>query len=190
MELVTVNADPNFEFPGSDFYDELRHFGLGFGHQVGGRLEQAYRALLQLLALPLSPHGSSALIKKQIEEVCGRFRKYQNNAEGLAQDLESDEALQKCANSMDPADFNAVETASCSSPAITPRLDSSMFCPSPGAMSVRSYDMPLEMLMESVIDEKSMGRIEDIDEDDPVFVTNGGMCDGEEIEEETQKIPL
>ncbi|CAE7859713.1 scn4ab, partial [Symbiodinium microadriaticum] len=52
--------------------------------------------------------------------------------------------------------------------------------------------MPLEMLMESVIDEKSMGRaqpvkrsgcIEDIDEDDPVFVTNGGMCDGEEIEE-------
>ncbi|CAE7911577.1 Scube3, partial [Symbiodinium necroappetens] len=140
-------------------------------------------ALLQLLALPLSPHGSSALIKKQIEEVCGRFRKYQNNAEGLAQDLESDEALQKCANSLDPADFNAVETASCSSPAITPHLDSSMFCPSPGAMSVRSYDMPLEMLMESVIDEKSMGRIEDIDEDDPVFVTNGGMCDGEEIEE-------
>ena len=28
--------------------------------------------MLQLLALPISPHGSSSLMKKQIEEICTR----------------------------------------------------------------------------------------------------------------------
>ena len=37
------------------------------------RLEKIYRYLLQLLALPLTPHGSHGLIEKQIHEICGRL---------------------------------------------------------------------------------------------------------------------
>ena len=41
--------------------------------QFGQRLEKIYRYLLQLLALPLTPHGSHGLIEKQIHEICGRL---------------------------------------------------------------------------------------------------------------------
>ena len=41
--------------------------------QFGHKLEKIYRYLLQLLALPLTPHGSHGLIEKQIHEICGRL---------------------------------------------------------------------------------------------------------------------
>lgn len=41
--------------------------------QFGQKLEKIYRYLLQLLALPLTPHGSHGLIEKQIHEICGRL---------------------------------------------------------------------------------------------------------------------
>lgn len=44
--------------------------------QFGKKLEKIYRYLLQLLALPLTPHASHGLIEKQIHEICGRQRRY------------------------------------------------------------------------------------------------------------------
>ena len=43
--------------------------------QVGRKLEKIYRSLLQMLALPLTPHGSKGLIEKQIHEICAKFPK-------------------------------------------------------------------------------------------------------------------
>ncbi|CAE8604277.1 unnamed protein product, partial [Polarella glacialis] len=69
VEIVTVSADTGFEFPGPDFYKELEANGLrepGLGKETGLRLSKAYRALLSVLALPLSPLGSEGLLTKQV----------------------------------------------------------------------------------------------------------------------------
>lgn len=68
LELVTVSADPLFEFPSAEFFKDLEDFGLGLDNQgeaplpveLGPFLSSAYRALLNVLALPLSPLGPSA----------------------------------------------------------------------------------------------------------------------------------
>eukprot|EP00930_Biecheleria_cincta_P028573 TRINITY_DN19944_c0_g2_i1.p1 TRINITY_DN19944_c0_g2~~TRINITY_DN19944_c0_g2_i1.p1 ORF type:complete len:1742 (-),score=234.93 TRINITY_DN19944_c0_g2_i1:108-5333(-) len=78
VEIVTVSADTGFEFPGPEFYKELEIEGLrevGLGPAVGVRLSQAFRSLLSVLALPLSPLGSHGLIEKQLNEISRRFRK-------------------------------------------------------------------------------------------------------------------
>jgi len=109
LELVSINADPSFEFPGQMFFEELRAFGLGFGPQVGAKIEASYRQLVTVLALPLSPHGSAALMKKQMEQVCTRFKKYSvNNVEGLAKDLAQDD--QTDASMMSPACFPGTDS--------------------------------------------------------------------------------
>jgi len=75
IEIVTVNGDTHFEFPPLEFFATLEKQGLGnLGPEHGPRLAKAYRALLSVLALPLSPHGSEALVKEQVREVCRRFR--------------------------------------------------------------------------------------------------------------------
>ncbi|CAE8582168.1 unnamed protein product [Polarella glacialis] len=85
-ELVTVSADAGFEFPGPEFYRELELQGLGLsdaagsgllGAEAGPELAQAYRSLLSVLALPLSPLGSIVLLEKQVSEICRRrFHKH------------------------------------------------------------------------------------------------------------------
>ena len=68
LELVTVSADALFEFPSVEFFKDLEDFGLGLDNQgeaplpveLGPFLSSAYRALLNVLALPLSPLGASA----------------------------------------------------------------------------------------------------------------------------------
>ncbi|CAE8587253.1 unnamed protein product [Polarella glacialis] len=98
-ELVTVSADAGFEFPGPEFYRELELQGLGLsdgtgsgplGAEAGPELAQAYRSLLSVLALPLTPLGSIGLLEKQVSEICRRFRRYHDSATGLAMDQAAD----------------------------------------------------------------------------------------------------
>ncbi|CAE8646997.1 unnamed protein product [Polarella glacialis] len=98
-ELVTVSADAGFEFPGPEFYRELELQGLGLsdaagsgplGAEAGPELAQAYRSLLSVLALPLTPLGSIGLLEKQVSEICRRFRRYRDSATGLAMDQAAD----------------------------------------------------------------------------------------------------
>ncbi|CAE8598630.1 unnamed protein product [Polarella glacialis] len=81
IEIVTVNGDSTFEFPSMDFFERLEINGLGhlevqgLGPGNGPRLAAAYRSLLSVLALPLSPHGSLKMLKEQVKEICRRFRR-------------------------------------------------------------------------------------------------------------------
>eukprot|EP00931_Biecheleriopsis_adriatica_P067961 TRINITY_DN42014_c0_g1_i1.p1 TRINITY_DN42014_c0_g1~~TRINITY_DN42014_c0_g1_i1.p1 ORF type:complete len:1517 (-),score=220.07 TRINITY_DN42014_c0_g1_i1:63-4421(-) len=80
VEIVTVNADAGFQFPPLEFFKQLEDEGLGvsgLGPECGTRLSKAYRSLLSVLALPLSPHGSEGLLKEQVSEICRRFRNLQ-----------------------------------------------------------------------------------------------------------------
>lgn len=98
LELVTVSADPLFEFPSAEFFKDLEDFGLGLDNQgeaplpveLGPFLSSAYRALLNVLALPLSPLGSEGLLEEQVSEICRRFRRYKNPIYATALDDEED----------------------------------------------------------------------------------------------------
>lgn len=91
LEMVTVNADTSFEFPSPEFLTDLEKNGLGHvGPDLGVPLSQAYRALLNVLALPLSPMGSEGLLEKQVSEICRRFRRYKNTVFAMALDNEDD----------------------------------------------------------------------------------------------------
>jgi len=100
METVTVSADTGFEFPSPEFYSELENSGLGLaglGPERGPELAKAYRSLLSVLALPLSPLGSAGLLEKQVAEISRRFRRYRTSAVGLSMDTEVDEKFMKTA---------------------------------------------------------------------------------------------
>lgn len=91
LEMVTVNADTSFEFPSPEFLTDLEKNGLGHvGPDLGVPLSQAYRVLLNVLALPLSPMGSEGLLEKQVSEICRRFRRYKNTVFAMALDDEDD----------------------------------------------------------------------------------------------------
>ncbi|CAK9062829.1 Metabotropic glutamate receptor 7 (mGluR7) [Durusdinium trenchii] len=92
LEIVTVSADTGFEFPSAEFYKELEMQGLGegLGPESGPTLAKAYRALLNVLALPLSPLGSEGLLEKQVSEISRRFRRYKDPASAIAMDNEED----------------------------------------------------------------------------------------------------
>ena len=83
VEIVTVLADTAFDFPGPELYDRLGREGfgverasVGLGPREGVRLAAVFKALLNILALGLSPHGSASIIETQVDELCRRFRKY------------------------------------------------------------------------------------------------------------------
>ncbi|CAK9059196.1 unnamed protein product [Durusdinium trenchii] len=93
LEIITVNADENFEFPSVEFLNELENgLGreLGIGLELGVYLSAAYRSLLNVLALPLSPLGSERLLEQQVLEICRRFRRYKNLVFSLALDDQDD----------------------------------------------------------------------------------------------------
>lgn len=92
LEIVTVSADTGFEFPSAEFYKELEVQGLGegLGPEIGPSLAKAYRALLNVLALPLSPLGSEGLLEKQVSEISRRFRRYRDPASAIAMDNNED----------------------------------------------------------------------------------------------------
>lgn len=107
LELVTVSADTGFEFPSLDFLTDLEKNGLaapGLGPKTGPQLSKAYRSLLSVLALPMAPHGSAGLLGLQVSEICRRFRRYKNSAEGFALDKEADAHVQEV-NIMDIIDL-------------------------------------------------------------------------------------
>ncbi|CAE8629865.1 unnamed protein product [Polarella glacialis] len=98
LEIVTINADSGFEFPGVEFYSELAADGLGspgLGTEVGGDLVKEYQSLLSVLALPLSPQGSQGLLDMQVSEVIRRFRLYATRESGFAADEAADAASTK-----------------------------------------------------------------------------------------------
>ena len=106
LEIVTVNADTGFEFPSPEFLTELEENGLGkIGPHLGEPLAKAYRSLLNVLALPLSPMGSEGLLEKQVSEICRRFRRYQNSVFALALDDEDDQKV--AGDGADPSDIFA-----------------------------------------------------------------------------------
>ena len=89
VDYVTVLADTAFDFPSPDLFDRLRQEGfgpdrakLGLGPQEGPRLAAAFKALLNILALGLSPHGSIGIIETQVGELCRRFRKAKEEEQG------------------------------------------------------------------------------------------------------------
>lgn len=90
-EIVTVLADTAFDFPGPELFERLEKEGLeegtsgrmALGLREGARLALAFKELLNVLALGLSPHGSAAILATQVDEMCRRFRKY---AEGSPRD--------------------------------------------------------------------------------------------------------
>ncbi|CAE7227713.1 Scube3 [Symbiodinium sp. KB8] len=93
LEIVTVSADAGFEFPSAEFYNELAVNGLGqegLGPEIGLRLSKAYRSLLNVLALPLSPMGSEGLLERQTSEISRRFRRYKDPAAAQALDEADD----------------------------------------------------------------------------------------------------
>uniref|UniRef100_A0A7S2M1F1 Uncharacterized protein n=1 Tax=Zooxanthella nutricula TaxID=1333877 RepID=A0A7S2M1F1_9DINO len=75
-EIVTALADTGFEFPGQGVYATLEQEGLppSVPAEDGVKLSTAYKHLLQVLALPLSAHGSIGVMEKQADEICMRFR--------------------------------------------------------------------------------------------------------------------
>ncbi|CAJ1409089.1 unnamed protein product [Effrenium voratum] len=96
LEIVTVSADTGFEFPSAEFYKELEINGLGtegLGPESGKLLSKAYRSLLNVLALPLSPMGSEGLLEKQVSEISRRFRRYKDIAAASAQDNSDDQLV-------------------------------------------------------------------------------------------------
>jgi hypothetical protein len=68
LEFVTALADSYFAFPAPSALAELRQRG-----DRGVRLAAAFGRLLNVLAIPVSPHGSSKLIGTQVGELCQRL---------------------------------------------------------------------------------------------------------------------
>jgi len=69
VDIVTVLADTSFSFPAPDFYTDIEKKG-----DRGMHLATSFRKMLNILALPFSPHGSSGIMTTQATEICRRFR--------------------------------------------------------------------------------------------------------------------
>ena len=97
-----MNADTQFEFPGLEFLEELETAGLepSIPSELGPHLSLAYRSLLNVLALPLSPWGSEGLLQEQVAQICRRFRRYKNAIYATALDDEDD--LKIAGDGVDP----------------------------------------------------------------------------------------
>lgn len=72
----------------------MKEKGLGAGCDVispslGPELAVAYRSLLNILALPLSPNGSEGLLDEQCRGICARFRRY-SSGNGSLMDSQDD----------------------------------------------------------------------------------------------------
>ena len=86
LEIVTVLADTAFDFPGPELFEKLQREGfgpgketIGLGPSSGATLAAAFKALLNILARGLSPHGSLGIMNTQVDELCRRFRKYKGS---------------------------------------------------------------------------------------------------------------
>eukprot|EP00434_Breviolum_minutum_P036186 symbB.v1.2.032056.t1/scaffold3795.1/size50223/4 len=95
LEVVTVIADPQFDFPSVDVYEtETKEddFNL-FSDETSPLSKQAYRHLLNVVALPFSPFASDGLQKKQVTEIAQRFHRYKEPAVGVTRDQLDDQLL-------------------------------------------------------------------------------------------------
>eukprot|EP00439_Symbiodinium_sp_Y106_P079777 s542_g18.t1 len=96
LEVVTVLADPYFDFRSAESYayegmfrDE-DHFSARTNIQ---RLAKAFRTLLMIVALPFTPVDSFGLQKKQVSEIALRFRRYKERAAAAAMDEADDDIV-------------------------------------------------------------------------------------------------
>ncbi|CAK9040156.1 unnamed protein product [Durusdinium trenchii] len=75
LEMISVN-DGSFQFPLPDFYTEVEtgSHSLNLEDQSSAPvLAKAFQALLSILALPLTPHGSGGLLERQVAQICQRL---------------------------------------------------------------------------------------------------------------------
>ena len=70
VDILTVLAESNFLFPAPEFYADLENEG-----ERGSRVAAGFRRLMNILALPFSPHGSLGIMNTQAGEICRRFRR-------------------------------------------------------------------------------------------------------------------
>jgi len=78
VDMVTILADTNFVFPGPEFYAELE----SSTSQDSAPFAAGIRRMLNILALPFSPHGSWGMMTTQSSEICRRFRRCQGDSVG------------------------------------------------------------------------------------------------------------
>lgn len=94
LEVVTVIADAQFDFPSVDVYDKEDSDNLAlFGDEQSTVSAQAYRRLLNVVALPFSPFASDGLQKNQVAEIATRFHRYKDPALAVAWDRSDDQLL-------------------------------------------------------------------------------------------------
>ncbi|CAE7636676.1 SCUBE3 [Symbiodinium sp. CCMP2456] len=66
-------SDGTFEFPSPGFYSEVRAGCMGLPGDPLVVVEM-YRSLCSNIALPLSPHSSSSLLDRQVDQICEQIR--------------------------------------------------------------------------------------------------------------------
>ena len=76
-QLLTVNADTSFVYPGHEFYTVLHGQGLGtedLGPDVGPHLVDAYKAIFKKISMPFScSHGAEPMLQQQAKEISKRL---------------------------------------------------------------------------------------------------------------------
>lgn len=70
VELRPVLIDTGFQFPGAEYYADLAQAG-----DKGKLLAQAYRRMLNVIAVGFNVMGSSGMMNQQIDEICKRMAK-------------------------------------------------------------------------------------------------------------------
>jgi hypothetical protein len=69
VEFTPVLADSHFNFPGPEFFKKLKRLS-----GRGAFLASSFKRMLNVLALPFSPHGSKGLQSIQVHQICMRLK--------------------------------------------------------------------------------------------------------------------
>lgn len=95
LELLTIVADPHFEFPSFDADSQMHDADDANAiMEENDPLIEAYRSLVSVLAMPFSPLGSEGLQQKQVAEIAGRMHRYKDPAKAAWRDDADDRGLE------------------------------------------------------------------------------------------------
>eukprot|EP00439_Symbiodinium_sp_Y106_P045639 s3809_g5.t2 len=95
LELLTLVADPHFEFPSFDCDGQMHDVDDANAiMEDNDPLIEAYRSLVSVLAMPFSPLGSEGLQQKQVAEIAGRMHRYKDPATAAWRDDADDRGLE------------------------------------------------------------------------------------------------
>jgi hypothetical protein len=75
-EIITINADTSFDFPDPGFYARLEQCGepIVRSPEHGKQLAEMYGAMMKILAIGFSGHGSLTILNTQVDAICRRCR--------------------------------------------------------------------------------------------------------------------